>query len=90
MKFIWNKEKSEVNQKKHTVSFKLAARVFLDPNRVEIFDKDYSIEEDRFITIGIVENVPILVVYTIVENDAYRIISARKALAHEVDKFYQQ
>ena len=88
MKFVWNKEKSEINLQKHHVSFDLAIRVFLDGEREEIYDEKHSVDEERFITIGYVENVPLRVVYTVVDEQTVRIISARKALRAEVKKYY--
>lgn len=88
MNFVWNKEKSEINLQKHHFSFDLAARVFLDRNRVEIYDEKHSVDEERFITIGYVENVPVFVVYTVASDEVYRIISARKALKSEMDCYY--
>ncbi len=53
MKFEWDTHKNQLNQKKHSVSFELAARVFADPHRIEAYDEDHSDDEDRWITIGI-------------------------------------
>ncbi len=55
MKFEWDSDKAQSNLRKHQVSFEEAARVFLDPNRIETFDgrEDYS--EDRWKTVGLVE-----------------------------------
>lgn len=87
MNFIWDKEKSEANLKKHHISFDVAMYVFLDNNRVEIYDQKHSSEiEDRFITIGYVENVSLFVVYTMIDEKTVRIISARKALKQEIHK----
>ena len=48
MDFIWDKEKSETNLRKHHVSFDLAIRVFLDGDHVEIYDQKHSVDEDRY------------------------------------------
>ena len=91
MNFVWNKEQFEVNLKKHHVSFDLAIYVFLDSDRVEIYDQKHSTAtEDRYITIGYMENVPLFVIYNIMDEDCYRIISARKALKTEGEKYYNQ
>lgn len=93
MNFVWNEEKSKTNLAKHRIRFDTAIYVFLDENHVEIYDKKHSIDEDRYIVIGYVENVPLFVVYSMVDHDdgnedCYRIISARKALRSEVEKYY--
>lgn len=90
MTFTWDEEKNRTNKIKHHLSFELASKVFHDPNRVEIYDRNHSSSEDRFITIGYIYDVPALVVFTIPVPDEYRIISARKALKAEVEKYYYQ
>ena len=51
-RFEWDEEKDKENQAKHNVSFSLAQRAFLDPNRVIVEDINHSREEDRFYCIG--------------------------------------
>jgi len=51
------------------------------------FDDSQSNDEDRFIVIGFVQDVALLVVYT-ERDDEIRIISTRKAMHYEVDKYY--
>ena len=41
-----------VNIKKHGISFKSAARIFFDYDRIEFYDEDHSDDEDRYNTIG--------------------------------------
>lgn len=85
MEFEWNANKAATNVRKHHVSFEDAARVFLDPNRIEAFDGRDAYGEDRWKTVGLVEPALLAVVYTIRGNDGevIRLISARKADAHE-------
>ena len=52
LKFEWDKDKAERNIKKHGVRFETAAKVFLDDDRIEIYDEAHSIGEDRYIVIG--------------------------------------
>lgn len=59
------------------IIFETASYVFADPNRIEYYDEAHSTEEERYITVGLVGNL-IMVVYT-VRYPAYRIISARIA-----------
>lgn len=86
MRFEWDSEKETINYQKHKIHFKTAVNVFKDPNRIEFFDKIHSIQEERYITIGIVEDV-IFVVYTI-RTDNIRIISARIASKSEKRLYY--
>ena len=85
MEFEWHAKKAATNLRKHQVSLEDAARVFLDPNRIETFDGRDAYGEDRWKTVGLVEPALLAVVYTIRSNDGevIRLISARKADAHE-------
>ena len=75
-------------QRKHGVSFETAARVFLDPNRIERYDGRVN-GEDRWITLGAVELVLLVVVYTVRGEDeqVIRLISARRANAQEREAY---
>ena len=52
MIFEYDEYKNETNIKKHGISFEIAARVFLDYDRIEMYDDENSDDEDRFDTIG--------------------------------------
>ena len=78
--FGWDERKNASNQKKHGVSFEEAKSVFTDPFARLISDPDHSDDEDRFILLGTSIHSRLLVVcHCIRDNDAIRIISARKA-----------
>lgn len=85
MDFEWDVDKAALNLRKHRVSFEDAARVFLDPNRIETFDGRDADGEDRWKTVGLVESALLAVVYTVrgEDGDVIRLISARKADAYE-------
>ena len=89
MEFEWHADKASSNLHKHGVSFEDAARVFLDPDRIETFDGRDSDGEDRWKTVGLVEPALLAVVYTVRDNDGevIRIISARKADANERSQY---
>ena len=86
MKFEWDIKKEKINIEKHGISFKTASLVFNDENRIEYYDQLHSTDEDRFITIGLVGKV-IVVVYT-ERLSKYRIISARPATKEERRRYY--
>ena len=88
LQFEWDEEKALANIKKHRISFELAAQVFLDDSRIEIYDKEHSIDEDRYITIGKAGKV-LFVVYT-ERTLNIRLISARLADADERRLYYGQ
>ena len=91
IRFQWNKNKNLANIKKHKVSFDEAKTVFFDGNARLIPDPEHSIDEERFIILGISNNLKLLiVVHTYKENDeVIRIISARKATKSE-NKYYHE
>ena len=89
MLFEWDDNKEKINIAKHSIDFSTAAHVFQDENRIEFFDEAHSEYEDRYITIGQINGIAIIVtvVYTEREN-AIRLISARKATNHERRMYY--
>lgn len=89
MQFEWDDEKNKTNIKKHKISFSVAKFVFNDENRIEIFDELHSIDEERYITIGLIDQVPIVVMVVYTERgQRIRLISARKATAEERRMYY--
>ena len=50
--FEYDPEKNRKNIEKHGISFKSAARVFFDYDRIELYDEAHSGDEDRYNTIG--------------------------------------
>ena len=57
MKFEWDDEKNKINFAKHGIDFETAMLVFNDLQRIEIYDMEHSKEEDRYNTIGMVNDV---------------------------------
>ena len=86
LKFEWDEEKAKINLKKHGIPFETAAKVFLDENRIEIYDEAHSADENRYITIGLAGEV-LFVVYT-ERHPQIRLISARLATARERKVYY--
>ena len=84
--FEWDSEKAKINKIKHNVSFKVAARIFEDENRIDRRDDFHSDEEERRQVIGKVDGI-LFVVYT-ERGDVTRLISARKATAYERSLYY--
>ena len=52
MVFEYDEDKNRINIRKHGISFRNAARVFFDYDRIEMFDEENSTDEDRYDTIG--------------------------------------
>lgn len=86
--FEWDEEKNKINMEKHGIDFETAMLVFNDLQRIEIYDVEHSVEEDRYNTIGMVNDV-LFVVYTERKNNI-RLISARVATKLERSIYYDQ
>lgn len=87
LNFEWDEDKAEANIIKHGISFETAAKVFLDENRIEIYDTAHSnADEDRFITIGMADEI-LFVVY-MERQPNIRLISARLANPRERRLYY--
>lgn len=86
LQFEWDENKNQRNFQKHGIRFSSAAKVFDDPDRIDIYDTRHSHEEDRYITIGMTQKV-LFVVYTQRVNHV-RIISARLATKWEQEVYW--
>ena len=62
MEFEWDKDKAAGNVRKHKVSFDEAATVFADTLSSTFADPDHSVEEDRYVTIGLSDRGRVLIV----------------------------
>ncbi len=88
MRFEWDDDKDQLNQRKHGLSFSQAKKLFdADRDYLEIFDAPHSNDEDRFIAIGEIDHGIAVVVYTEREDHAIRIIGARLATNREQERF---
>jgi uncharacterized protein len=89
LQFEWDEQKADRNAIKHGVYFEEAKTVFADFNSVTIVDLEHSIDEDRYIDIGI-SNLGRLLVVVYTERENYiRIISSRCATNREI-RIYEQ
>lgn len=83
MTFEWDPIKAKSNLWKHRVSFEEAATALLDPLSKTDLDPDHSLEEDRFITIGLSARQRLLIVSYTQCDEVIRLISARLATRNE-------
>jgi hypothetical protein len=81
--FEWDRRKDSANQRKHGVGFAEASTVFDDPLSITIPDPDHTLDEERFVIIGISSKKNLLVVVHTVRGERIRLISARLATKHE-------
>ena len=91
LRFEWDDAKSRANLKKHGVSFEEAQSVFFDDNALLIDDPDHSLDEARFLLLGISTSLRTVVVCHCVreDGDVIRIISARRASRSERGRYLQ-
>ena len=87
--FEWDADKANRNVEKHDVSFEEAATVFEDPMFITFIDDEHSVDEERYITIGLSRRGRLLLLAHADHNDTIRIISARRATQKE-EQFYAQ
>ena len=89
MKFSWDPEKRERNLVKHHFDFIDAERVFA--GAVYVFeDRRFDYPEQRFIGLGLLEDLTVVVVFVEREDDEIRILSMRKATRHERQLYYRK
>lgn len=67
MKWIWDKEKNQINKRNHGLSFEAAQYVFADPLTVSCPGPHPS--EERWQTIGLIGQMTVFVVHTWPESD---------------------
>ena len=89
MEFEWDDEKSELNRRKHGLSFEEAVKAFDDQYGIEILDEQHSRAEIRYQLIAMADGNVLMVVFTERIN-AMRIISARRATRPELELYYGQ
>ena len=89
MRFEWDTAKAAANAKKHKVSFETAKTVFYDDFAVQFFDEEHSVDEDRFLLLGMTSDARLLLVCHCEreDGDVIRILSARKATESEAQNY---
>lgn len=84
----WDEQKNEANIRTHGIDFNDASDIFNKHMLIKMDNrKDYG--EKRWIGLGLLEGVVIVIVYTMRNHNILRIISIRKANRNE-RKIYQK
>ena len=81
--FEWRREKGDANLRKHGVSF-------ADPLAVLVPDADHSIEEQRYLVLGLSNRRGLLVVAFAERPPRTRLISARAATRRERRQYEEE
>jgi uncharacterized DUF497 family protein len=83
LRFEWDNSKAHSNLRTHAVSFRDATTIFADPLSITILDPDHSVDEMRFVDIGLSHRGRLLVVSYTERANRIRVISARLATRDE-------
>jgi hypothetical protein len=92
MQFEWDARKERINRNKHGVAFEEARTVFSDVSALFMTDPDHSIEEERFLLLGLSCHLRILLVVHCERESrdgdlVIRIISSRPATQREEQQY---
>ena len=87
--FDWDENKNRINLEKHGITFEEASTVFFDDRAILFDDPEHSIDEDRFLLLGMSETAKVCIVcHCYRESDTLiRIISARQATRKEEQRY---
>jgi uncharacterized DUF497 family protein len=83
VEFEWDPLKAVENVREHRVSFNEAATVFGDFLGTTVADPDHSVDERRYITVGLSSQGRLLMVAHADRGERVRIISARRLTSSE-------
>jgi len=83
LRFVWDARKALRNWRIHRVSFEEAVTTFADPFSLTIADPDHSVDEERFVLLGLSDRRRLLVTAHTERGDEIRLISARRATRRE-------
>jgi uncharacterized protein len=87
MEFDWDEAKRISNLTRHGVDFAEVSPLF-DGEVVTIEDRRFNYGEVRYVTFGLLQGRVLAIVHTEIE-DCIRIISARRAIRHEQEFYFQ-
>lgn len=89
IRFEWDENKNQTNKVKHGIDFEEAKTVFYDDDAIVFDDPEHSMEEERFLILGISKHENLCIVSHCYrgEDNIIRIISARKATRNETKTY---
>lgn len=88
--FEWDSRKAAANRRKHGVSFEEATTVFADPLSVLKPDPDHSLDEERYLVLGMSNRRRVLVVAFAEWPPRTRLINARPATRSEQHTYEEE
>jgi len=87
MRYTWDVDKAVWNLRVHKIAFEDAVKIFDGPT-LERLDDRFDYREERWYAVGLAEGRPATVIYTDVDEQTRRIISAWKAEKHEQKAYF--
>ena len=87
MRYTWDVDKAAQNLRAHKVTFEDAVKIFDGPT-LERLDDRFDYPDERWYAIGLAEGRPVTVIYTDLDEETRRIISAWKAEKHEQKAYF--
>ena len=88
--FEWDEQKAASNLNKHHVSFAEATTAFADPLALTSVDEDHSVDETRYVTVGMSYRGDLLLVVHTVRDEAIRIIGGRVTTVRERSRYEEE
>lgn len=77
--FEWDERKARINEAKHGIRFEEARTIFNDPFSITIKDSEHSVDEERWLDIGLSVEGRLMVVWYTERDGRVRIIGCRDA-----------
>ena len=90
LRFEWDPQKAARNLAKHGVSFEEAATAFGDPLGRIASDPRHSVDEERYVLLGLSRQRRLLAVMFAERGEAIRVISVRRAIPRERRDYEQR
>lgn len=88
--FEWDPVKAEANVRKHGVTFDEASTVFGDPLNLLMADPDHSLDDERYLLLGMSTRRRLLVVAFAERPPRTRLISARRTTRQERRRYEEE
>jgi len=88
--FEWDGKKAEINARKHGIGFDEASSVFGDPLGLLTSDPDHTLDEHRYLILGMSSAQELLVVAFAERPPRTRLISARRATPRERKRYEEK
>ncbi|MCL1875238.1 MAG: BrnT family toxin [Synergistaceae bacterium] len=88
MLFEWDEEKRKINIERHHIDFEEAILIY-DDFVITAVSEQHDLAEERFLSIGLLRGLEIVVVFTM-RGEKRRIISARRARKAERIKYHEE